>query len=94
VEEREARPSVDVTAVEFATLFASVQSWGRWGTEDELGALNRLTTDRVAGAARLVRSGTAVSLSLLGCGQCLRKCVWAYGDVLGNRDVNDVVAFE
>ncbi len=55
---------MDVTAAEFATLFASVKSWGRWGTEDELGALNRLTTDRVAGAARLVRSGTAVSLSL------------------------------
>lgn len=64
MKEQDARPSVDVTAAEFATLFASVKSWGRWGTEDELGALNRLTTDRVAGAARLVRSGTAVSLSL------------------------------
>ncbi len=41
-----------------------MQSWGRWGAEDELGALNRLTADRVAAAARLVRSGVVVSLSL------------------------------
>jgi kynurenine formamidase len=55
---------VDVTAAEFAGLFRSLRSWGRWGSEDELGALNLLTADRVAGAARLVRSGVAVSLSL------------------------------
>ena len=55
---------MDVTAAEFAALFDSVQSWGRWGSGDELGALNRLTADRVAAAARLVRSGVVVSLSL------------------------------
>jgi kynurenine formamidase len=55
---------VDVTAAEFATLFQSVQSWGRWGAADELGALNVLTPDRVAAAARLVQSGVVVSLSL------------------------------
>jgi kynurenine formamidase len=55
---------MDVTAAEFAALFDSVQSWGRWGVNDELGALNLLTADRVAAAARLVRSGVVVSLSL------------------------------
>jgi kynurenine formamidase len=74
VEERETRQNVDVTAAEFAALFASVQSWGRWGTKDELGALNRLTTDRVAGAARLVRSGTTVSLSLPLCTSLAPDC--------------------
>jgi len=64
VEERDAREGVNVTAAEFATLFRSVQSWGRWGVDDELGALNRLTPVRVAAAARLVRSGVVVSLSL------------------------------
>jgi kynurenine formamidase len=64
VEEQAARADADVTAAEFAALFDSVQSWGRWGAEDELGALNRLTADRVAAAARLVRSGVLVSLSL------------------------------
>lgn len=54
----------DVTAAEFVALFDSVQSWGRWGAADELGALNLLTADRVAAAARLVHSGVLVSLSL------------------------------
>jgi kynurenine formamidase len=64
VGEREVPAATDVTAAEFSALFDSVRSWGRWGDHDELGALNRLTADRVAGAAHLVRSGTAVSLSL------------------------------
>jgi kynurenine formamidase len=55
---------VEVTATEFASLFDSVQSWGRWGAADERGALNLLTPDRVAAAARLVQSGVVVSLSL------------------------------
>jgi kynurenine formamidase len=55
---------VDVTAVEFRALFETVRSWGRWGPDDELGALNLLTPDRVAQAAGLVRSGVVVSLSL------------------------------
>jgi kynurenine formamidase len=54
----------DVTAAEFAALFQAVSTWGRWGVEDERGALNRLTPDRVAAGAQLVRSGVAVSLSL------------------------------
>ncbi len=53
-----------MTAAEFAALFDSVRSWGRWGDDDELGALNLLTADRVAAATRLVRSGVVVSLSL------------------------------
>jgi kynurenine formamidase len=55
---------VDVTAAEFKALFETVRSWGRWGADDELGALNLLTSDRVAAAAGLVRSGVVVSLSL------------------------------
>jgi kynurenine formamidase len=64
VEERDARADEAVTAAEFAALFDSVRSWGRWGADDELGALNLLSGDRVAAAARLVRSGVVVSLSL------------------------------
>jgi kynurenine formamidase len=64
VDEHAARVGVDVTAAEFATLFEAVRSWGRWGVDDERGALNLLTADRVAAAARLVRSGVVVSLSL------------------------------
>ncbi len=53
-----------MSAEEFAAIFASVRTWGRWGAGDELGALNRLTADRVAAAARLAQSGRVVSLSL------------------------------
>ena len=59
-----ARAGLDVTAAEFAALFESVSSWGRWGPEDELGALNQITPQHVVAAARLVRSGVVVSLSL------------------------------
>jgi len=60
----DADSGVAVTAAEFAALFDSVRSWGRWGDDDELGALNLLTPQRVADAASLVQSGVAVSLSL------------------------------
>ena len=54
---------IDVSADEFRALFEAVSNWGRWGQEDELGALHHLTAERVAGAARLVRDGVSVTLS-------------------------------
>lgn len=39
-------------------------SWGLWGAADRLGALNRLTPDRVLAAQRHVRSGEVVPLDL------------------------------
>jgi len=56
--------STEVSADEFGELFSSLSSWGRWGESDERGALNRLGPERVVEAARLVRNGTSVSLSL------------------------------
>jgi kynurenine formamidase len=64
VDERDAKAGLDVTAAEFASLYQSVQTWGRWGDDDERGALNLLGAGRVAAAARLVQSGLVVSLSL------------------------------
>jgi kynurenine formamidase len=64
----------NVTAAEFSSLFDSVQSWGRWGAADERGALNLLTPDRVAAAARLVQSGLVVSLSLPLCTTSALDC--------------------
>src|SRR5512132_127783 len=57
-------PPVEVTTDEFSELFRSVSSWGRWGEDDERGALNRLAPERVAEAVRLVREGISVTLSL------------------------------
>jgi kynurenine formamidase len=54
----------NVSAEEFDALFRALRSWGRWGEHDERGALNELSPERVAAAARLVRDGVSVSLSL------------------------------
>ncbi|HTP21341.1 MAG TPA: cyclase family protein [Solirubrobacteraceae bacterium] len=54
----------DVTAKQFTALFDDLKRWGRWGQHDERGALNMLTPARVAAAARLVRDGLTVTLSL------------------------------
>ena len=44
-------------------LFERVSNWGRWGPDDERGALNLLTPERVAAAAHLVRSGKTITIS-------------------------------
>jgi kynurenine formamidase len=52
-----------VSAAEFRAIFEEVCTWGRWGADDERGALHDLTAERVALAAGLVRDGIAVTLS-------------------------------
>jgi kynurenine formamidase len=42
-------------------IFEAVKSWGRWGPDDERGALNYITPALRAAAARSVREGLAVS---------------------------------
>jgi kynurenine formamidase len=53
----------EVSAAEFRELFEQVSNWGRWGPDDERGALNYLTPERVAAAGALVQNGRTVSLS-------------------------------
>jgi kynurenine formamidase len=40
------------------------KQWGRWGPDDEIGTLNHVTPERVAAAARLVRTGRTFSLAM------------------------------
>jgi len=47
---------------ELAELFRRCCNWGRWGPDDELGTLNYIDPAARVAAARLVRSGRAVSL--------------------------------
>ena len=49
---------------ELEALFERVCNWGRWGADDERGALNFIDDSRRAAAARTVQSGRTVSLSL------------------------------
>ena len=44
-------------------IFESVKSWGRWGKEDQAGALNLITPAKRRAAAQLVRTGEVVSLA-------------------------------
>jgi kynurenine formamidase len=53
-----------MTANEFRELFDAVSNWGRWDDGRERGALNHLTPERVAAAARLVDTGATITLSL------------------------------
>jgi kynurenine formamidase len=55
---------VNVGSQEFEALFAALSQWGRWGDEDERGALNLITPEHVAAATALVSEGLSVSLSL------------------------------
>jgi kynurenine formamidase len=47
-----------------ADAIARQRNWGRWGDEDELGAANLLTPDRVRQAATHIRTGRIFSLAL------------------------------
>ena len=53
-----------VEALEMAGLFEQVKNWGRWGADDQRGALNLITEREVARAAGLVRDGRVVSCAL------------------------------
>lgn len=39
-------------------------NWGRWGDDDELGALNHVGSEQIVAAAQLVRQGKVISMSL------------------------------
>ena len=55
---------VEVTTAEFRALFEAVSNWGRWGIDDQRGALNYLTADRILAAVQLVHTGETLTLSL------------------------------
>jgi hypothetical protein len=43
--------------------FKSLSNWGRWGKDDDRGALNLITTEKAKQAGTLVKTGQSVSLS-------------------------------
>ncbi|HZP46574.1 MAG TPA: cyclase family protein [Candidatus Binataceae bacterium] len=44
--------------------FEKIKNWGRWGAEDQRGALNFITAAKRAAAAKLAKSGEIVSCAL------------------------------
>lgn len=55
---------VDYTLQTVKALAAQYRTWGKWGPDDELGALNYITAEKVIQAARLVRKGKVISLAI------------------------------
>jgi kynurenine formamidase len=53
-----------ITHAQFDELFESLKNWGEWGPDDARGTLNYITPDKVATAARLVKTGRSVSLEI------------------------------
>lgn len=45
-------------------LFDKLSNWGRWGKDDQRGALNFITEQKRIAASRLVQTGQAISLAL------------------------------
>jgi len=52
-----------VTQAEYDRWQTELSNWGRWGKDDELGALNLITPAKRRAAAALVKEGATVSLS-------------------------------
>lgn len=52
-----------VSAREFADLHEACKHWGRWGGDDQRGALNFITPDQVRAATASVSSGRTVACS-------------------------------
>ena len=51
------------SAEEVASWYSDRRNWGRWGSDDQKGAVNLVTPAKSAAAAGLVRSGRKVSAS-------------------------------
>jgi kynurenine formamidase len=52
-----------LTKADFEAMMTSLSNWGRWGKEDQLGALNLITPQKRRQAAALVRDGVTFSLA-------------------------------
>src|SRR5262245_64037433 len=56
-------PTRAVTAAEYESWKKDLSNWGRWGKDDQIGALNLITPTKRKAAAALVKEGYSVSLA-------------------------------
>ena len=52
-----------LTQADVDRLMKDVSNWGRWGKEDQIGAINLITSEKRRAAAALVTEGVSVSLA-------------------------------
>ena len=48
---------------DYVAMYRARRNWGRWGDDDQVGAINLITPEKRQAAAGLVRTGRTVSLS-------------------------------
>ena len=53
-----------LTSADITGMFEKYSNWGRWGKDDQRGALNFITNQKRAAAAKLVQTGETVSMAL------------------------------
>ncbi|HEX5370182.1 MAG TPA: cyclase family protein, partial [Dehalococcoidia bacterium] len=53
-----------ITVTEFDAMFEDLKNWSRWGDGDQRGALNLITPEVRAAAAKLIQDGNVVSAAL------------------------------
>jgi kynurenine formamidase len=56
-------PAHTVTEAEYERWKKDLSNWGRWGKDDQIGALNLITPSKRKQAAALVKEGVSVSLA-------------------------------
>ena len=54
---------IRATEAQLDTWMKELSNWGRWGKDDQLGAVNTITPEKRKQAASLVRTGETVSLA-------------------------------
>ena len=54
----------ELTEADVARIAGEVRTWGRWGSEDERGALNYITPAKRAAASALARDGAVLNCAL------------------------------
>lgn len=59
----QAPSSRNATRADFDQLMKELSNWGRWGKDDEIGAVNLITPEKRKAALRVVRDGVTVSLA-------------------------------
>ena len=53
----------EVSASDIHRWMSEISNWGRWGDDDQLGAMNLITPEKRKQAAALVEDGVSVSLA-------------------------------
>jgi kynurenine formamidase len=59
----QSQPAANQGAASTGNVFEYRRNWGRWGKDDQMGAVNLITPAKRAAAAGLVKTGRTVSLS-------------------------------